>query len=100
MRPRVLDETGRRVDAVHVRWRAFGEDRLRKRAGATADVEPARARGYAEPGEEFLRHHAAPAPDVRLVPLARDPDVFLHCAALAPAMRPKTDPLVKPAPPG
>src|SRR5947209_282979 len=86
---RVVDLLGRGIDAVERRRRAVPQDQLAERAGAAADIKPARAFRCIEPGEESLADRAAPAPHVALVVVRRiegDFD-FGHAAPLTRASR-------------
>ena len=63
----ILDLLRRGIDAGERGGRAIAEDRCAERAGAAADIEPARTFRCAEPGEELLADRAAPAPHEALV---------------------------------
>ncbi len=87
-----------------------GQDRLRQRAGAAADVGPRPARRNVQPGEELARDRAAPAADIAFIvralpPIApwettlgligpRHPDlrVFHRSSAATSGVRPGTRP--------
>ena len=80
MLARIGDLLGRGIDAGKRGGCAALRDQLAERAGAAADIEPARVRGRAEPGEKFLADGAAPAPHEALVVVGgvEDGDVVGH----------------------
>ncbi|WP_233553318.1 hypothetical protein [Teichococcus wenyumeiae] len=53
------------------------QDQAAQRPGAAADIQPVGAGRDAEAAQEFRRDQAAPAPDIRLIGLARRPEAGL-----------------------